>query len=599
VPTYKIADYIVPSDDEEALQAALKTSYDDGTDETRPRCLCRREEPGHERDEGIPMYISLVNDKYVVKRMPNTSETHTALCDSYELQEMTGYGAVMGTAIQEAGDGSTVLKLDFSLLDGAGRKPTASGIETEKNEVEVAASKLTLRSLLHYLWTSAELTKWIPQFAGKRTWKTVSWRINEALNNKLAKGEALKDIVYIPAPFDKNRRIEIAEERLTKFNRIRSGEVGKKRLMLLIADLQELKGTNFIARDMPDFPFLMDGKSLSDFNKVFRSEIETWESLRAIDEDKAHLIVIGTFSFSDAGNASIKKMSAMLVDENWLPFEGRYVKLLIEKLTVKGRRFEVVLGFNQKWDTPRPSIILTDAAPKPTALYVIPPNVSSDYEFERTIQAANSPYIDWSWNPTKEEPPRLPPSMKEVYIEEQKRLSQLANPPRVSNTGTQQSTSSHGVTPQQVRPAPTVQPARVAPAPYRPAAQPTSTPPRSVPSASPPVRQASVAPAPQLVRTVVPPPQPDRTPIAADPARPPTASPSVFEPVSLSTPVPPAPVPVAVSPDPPAVAAPKRAWDEDFVLEDTAAEKSGEAHNEPIAQSSPDVLEDLDVLDVK
>jgi len=44
---------------------------------------------------------------------------------------MTGYGAVMGSAIQEGSDGTTTLKLDFSLTDGGGRAPTAAG-DSEK-----------------------------------------------------------------------------------------------------------------------------------------------------------------------------------------------------------------------------------------------------------------------------------------------------------------------------------------------------------------------------------------------------------------------------------------------------------------------------------
>ena len=122
---YKIANFEVDSDDP-AFPVALAQAYNaPNIEEVRPRCLCRRSEAGHEQDEGIPMYISRLGDTYLCKRMPNSAQEHTAECDSYELPpEMTGYGAVLGSAIQEGPDGVTTLKLDFSLTDGGGRAPT-------------------------------------------------------------------------------------------------------------------------------------------------------------------------------------------------------------------------------------------------------------------------------------------------------------------------------------------------------------------------------------------------------------------------------------------------------------------------------------------
>jgi hypothetical protein len=109
---YKIANFEVDFGDP-AFQVALAQAYNaPNIEEVRPRCLCRRSEPGHERDEGIPMYISHFGDTYLCKRMPNSAQEHTAECDSYELPpEMTGYGDVEGNLTWERWDAAMLERL--------------------------------------------------------------------------------------------------------------------------------------------------------------------------------------------------------------------------------------------------------------------------------------------------------------------------------------------------------------------------------------------------------------------------------------------------------------------------------------------------------
>ena len=414
--TYKISDFTVSSHDTAAFQQALEWAYNAvNIEEARPRCLCRRSEPGHEHDEGIPMYVSRLENQYICKRMPNSALEHTGECDSYELpSEMTGYGAVLGSAIQEGTDGLTTLKLDYSLSEGGGRAPSVGGVDSEKSEIEADSKKLTMRATLHYLWTQAELHKWAPGFAGKRNWVMVSSRIHAAIQKKTTKGFLLSDVLFVPEAFKAEAKNEIAARRLAKLSKIASGDSGKKRLMLLIAEFKEIQhtpyGHNFVAKHMPDFPFLMEEKFLGDFSKTFKSELEMLRS-----NANCHLMTIATFSFSDMGVASLKKMGVMLVNENWLPFEDSYEKQIIDALSAKGRRFEIILRFNQRFDRPRPSIILKDAAPKITALYIIPKGVNEEYYGQRLEQASNCKYLDWSWEPALGDPySPLPISMEEA-----------------------------------------------------------------------------------------------------------------------------------------------------------------------------------------
>jgi len=359
------------------------------------------------------MYISRHGETYLCKRMPNSAQEHTAECDSYELPpEMTGYGAVMGSAIQEGPDGVTTLKLDFSLTEGGGRAPAATG-ESEKTEVASDGRKLSLRATLHYLWQQAELNQWAPGFAGKRNWWTVWNRIHAAVRDKATKGFPLAEILYVPEPFRVEAKDEIAARRLAALSKIASGESGKRRLMLLLAEFKELQhtqyGHNLIARHMPDFPLLMDESILRRFSKAFHGELEM---LRA--HPNFHLMTIGTLSFSELGIASLKRLDVMMADENWLPFEDMYEKRIIDALTAGRRRFDKVLRFNTPASYPQPAFVLRDAAPKTTALYIVRPDADEAYYRHHDEQAEKSKYLTWRWDLAQDSIPPLPISMEEA-----------------------------------------------------------------------------------------------------------------------------------------------------------------------------------------
>jgi len=414
---YQIGNLEVDSSDPAFPAALAQTYHSPNLEEVRPRCLCRRSEPGHERDEGIPMYISRHGDTYLCKRMPNSAQEHTADCDSYELPpEMTGYGAIMGSAIQEGPDGITTLRLDFSLTEGGDRAPAATG-ESEKTDVASDGRKLSLRATLHYLWQQAELNQWAPGFAGKRNWWTVWNRIHAAVRDKATKGFPLAEILYVPEPFRVEAKDEIAARRLAELSKITSGESGKRRLMLLLAEFKELQrtqyGHNLIARHMPDFPLLMDESILRRFSKAFNGELEM---LRA--HPNFHLMTIGTFSFSELGIASLKRLDVMMADENWLLFEDMYEKRIIDALTAGRRRFDKVLRYNTPANYPQPAFILRDAAPKPAALYIVRPDANEAYYWHLDEQAGRSKYLTWRWELSQNAIPPLPVSTDEAAFAE-------------------------------------------------------------------------------------------------------------------------------------------------------------------------------------
>ena len=108
---------------------------------TRPLCLCR--------EPGAPMYVARVAGQFIPKRMPGTGAQHDPGCESYEAPpELSGFGDVVGRAIQEDADaGITVLRLGFS-LSRTGRKSAPAAAPREGDSVKADASKLSLRACL-------------------------------------------------------------------------------------------------------------------------------------------------------------------------------------------------------------------------------------------------------------------------------------------------------------------------------------------------------------------------------------------------------------------------------------------------------------------
>ena len=209
----------------------------------RPRCLCA--------GDGVEMYVARFahggggggdteeRAAFIVKRMPNSGSLHAPDCPSYEPPaDASGLGQVLGSAITEDPvTGETTLKLDFSMSKVAGRSaiPTAIG---DSDSVTSSGTKLSLRGLLHYLWDQAELTRWRPGFAGKRTWGTVRKHLLMAAEHKIARGHSLRSRLYVPEVFSVDQRDAINARRMAQWSQAIALPGKPQQLMLLIAEVK-------------------------------------------------------------------------------------------------------------------------------------------------------------------------------------------------------------------------------------------------------------------------------------------------------------------------------------------------------------------------
>jgi Protein of unknown function (DUF1173) len=342
---------------------------------------------------------------YIVKRMPDTGSHHAPDCPSYEPPpEVSGLGQVLGSAITEdPATGDTTLKLDFALSKVPGRStvPTAGA---DSDSVASSGTKLSLRGLLHYLWDQAELTRWQPGFAGRRTWGTVRKHLLQAAENKIARGDSLRSRLYVPEVFAVDQRDEINARRLGQWSHAVAAPGKPQHLMLLIAEVKEIVparyGFKAVVKHVPDQAFALDEQLYRRLGRRFESGLALWGAA-----DDIHMVMIATFSVSAGGIPTIVELALMPVTRQWLPVEDGFEKQLVERLVGEERSFVKGLRYNLGEGSTLASATLTDCEDVAPLLFVVPAGVEDDCRHLH-VCAASTPV--WLWRPTSEAMPPLP-----------------------------------------------------------------------------------------------------------------------------------------------------------------------------------------------
>jgi hypothetical protein len=363
----------------------------------RPRCLCLV--------DGVEMYVARLGDGYIVKRMPDTGSHHAPDCPSYEPPPtVSGLGQVLGSAITEdPATGETTLKLDFAMSKIAGRStmPTAGG---ESDSVASSGTRLSLRGLLHYLWDQAELTRWQPGFAGKRTWGTVRRHLLQAAENKIARGDSLRSRLYIPEVFAVEQRDALNAKRMTQWSQAVTVPGRPQHLMLLIGEVKEIVparyGFKAVVKHVPDQAFALDEQLYRRLGRRFESALSLWGAA-----DDIHMVMIATFSVATAGVPTIVELSLIPVTRHWLPAEDAFEKQLVEKLVSDGRSFIKGLRYNLGAASTLACATLTDCEGSAPLLFIGPAGVEDD---GRHLQMSDPSVPLWLWHPTAEAMPPLP-----------------------------------------------------------------------------------------------------------------------------------------------------------------------------------------------
>jgi len=370
----------------------------------RPRCMCLPGDDG----QGVEMYVARLGEGYIVKRMPDTGSHHAPNCPSYEPPaEFSGLGQVLGSAITEdPATGETTLRLDFPLTKMSRRSqlPPAGG---DSDSVASDGTRLSLRGLLHYLWDQAELTRWHPGFAGKRTWGTVRRHLLQAAEHKLARGAELRARLYVPEPFSSDLREAINARRLAQWQFAVAKPGKPQQLMLLICEVKEIVqaryGYKAIVKHLPDQAFALDEPIYRRLGRRFETELALWGASEGI-----HMMMVATFTVASSGIPTIVELSLMPVTRCWLPIDDSYEQLLLERLVADGRSFVKGLRYNLNKNIAVATAALTDCGSTPEFLFLTTAGLEDRHQ---DTQTSNTPAATWIWNPSTGAMPAFPPPL--------------------------------------------------------------------------------------------------------------------------------------------------------------------------------------------
>jgi len=370
----------------------------------RPRCMCI--------PEGVEMYVAGLagpHEVYIVKRMPDTGCRHAPDCPSYEPPaDLSGLGQVLGSAITEdSATGQTSLRLGFSLTKMPGRSqlPPAGG---ENDSVATDGTRLSLRGLLHYLWDQAELTRWHPGFAGKRTWGTVRRQLLSASEDKFARGDSLRSRLYIPETFFVAQRDAINARRNAQWLQALSVPGKPQYLMLLVGEVKEIVparyGFKAVVKHVPDQAFALDQQLYRRLGRRFEAELSLWGA-----SGHTHMMIIATFSVAETGVPAISELSLMPVTQHWLPVENAFDEQLVDRLVNQGRAFRKGLRYNLPAGFPLANATLIDTDGEPCSLRI---SREAEADIEESVQKEthqlSHPPQRWIWHPEDGAMPPLP-----------------------------------------------------------------------------------------------------------------------------------------------------------------------------------------------
>lgn len=139
--------------------------------------------------------------------------------------------------------------------------PAVAGSGGVTDSVAADPNRLTLRAVLHYLWQEADLATWSPRMAGKRNWRLVSWYLRQAAPGKFTKGKPLATKLYVPEPFNAEKKTETAARRLSAWAPMQQHDTSQQ-FMMLIGELEAIDPARFghklVIKHLPDASLMID-----------------------------------------------------------------------------------------------------------------------------------------------------------------------------------------------------------------------------------------------------------------------------------------------------------------------------------------------------
>lgn len=299
------------------------------------------------------------NDSYHLAKFPSSGTDHETLCEYFALDEKsTGLKGYAAGVVKENADGILAIKLNVGLTEKDPPEKSDCPASPPVQRPAGGQSTMTLLGLLNLLWTEAELNRWYPGMAGKRTDSLVRYRLNEAARKIRCGKSCIGDNLFIGT--DPGKAVASQQTQL-----LSGPEYSDKRLLLMSTLPRydaarhgaELKFLPY--RHFGGLPITFFGSSgqWKNVQKRFPSEYAAWKA-------GARVIVFALTSppaVTKRGlSARAQQIALMQVSDNWIPLDSSYEADVARKLDAEQRSYIKPLRFDASVSEVFPDFCLLD-----------------------------------------------------------------------------------------------------------------------------------------------------------------------------------------------------------------------------------------------
>lgn len=377
---------------------------------THPRCECTKNAPS--------LYIAKRN-KYYLAKMPNTGKLHNPECESFDLDVKTrGLGVFDTNVVTVNSDGMLAIKLQSPFSHKKSIKIARLSndlppIPPVKHESSGKQDKMTLSGFLSVLWEEAELNRWYPLFAGKRSWAVLRRRLLEAAENILAKKTLLSEILFIPEPFKTDKADDIDTRRRRQYHSIMQVKKGVTQYMVVVGRIREVlyseEGCSIRLGQQGNNVVYWGGKHIL---KKLINDAKTIEKVSKSNTESRVMTMMVVMT-DDTGALSIRDIGFLEVDNHYLPLTNIKDGFIINALIEEDRAFIKTMDYSTHIIDVHPSFLLLDVGNKPYPMGVFGVMASEAVLIAR--EKAEARWRDefdgvWIWDQSTNEglPPALP-----------------------------------------------------------------------------------------------------------------------------------------------------------------------------------------------
>lgn len=375
------------------------------------RCLC----PGS-GDKRLSIHSRSISDRFHLARFPETGTEHSEDCLYYAADPaMSGLGSYRRGVVQELDDGATKIKLKVGLQQRPTAAPEGAGTTTPGNakapptRSRSSQASMTLKGLLHFLWTQAALNTWSPGMEGKRNVGVVHHHVMRVATTTYAGRVRLAQNLIVATPNSAGQQ--------ASYNKAKTLDaVSHRRRLVVVAPLAQHQEGMDGASLMPISAFhgiphlALDEGIWHALERSFGRELEAWRAGNPV------VAIVQTDPPKSSGGtvrARVVDAALMHVTREWIPVDSGYEALIADQLVATKRRFEKPLRFDAGEDATFPDFWLKDMEnPMPLEVWGM---ATAEYQARKAEKAVlyNGTYGEdgwWSWNAAIGDPvPDFPP----------------------------------------------------------------------------------------------------------------------------------------------------------------------------------------------